>query len=682
MYRFPVLMLVLVAVLTASIPALGQDTANEPVWVGWWVTGDSYTSGEGLRGASGECARSETAYAELVRDELQQRGWVIDPWAATACTGHLAGNLYNQTAPDMWGTPRPDPPRDVDSLWGEAGLDDEGPFGLVSLTIGGNDVDFGGVIADCAAIWMGRCSTTERALTRRIDDLTDPTDSRGRLIIDESRDIQGSMADLYAYIHDRHLSASNGHLVVIGYPRLFAPSGTWRLRTGFRCERVHWEDADMLGRVALHFDQTLHDQVRISREGGRNVHYISVLPSFSQGHELCGREEAWITGLADTFYECPPDHLRGGEICIRMERAFHPNELGHEAISRLFVDYLTGDDIDWNALRRPDPRQVDVDSLLRAEAELVNVSFARLTDGPTEDVVVWSQSQVVMSNMTARVHHVDVYSWHLGRWESIFNANEHQIDGHPLLEARPQTFAAQHARAVETIDFDGDGTSSLAMVVQSAGAVAASGDVWVIDLTGSEPRTEHFAQPLRSVSEAEAVDATIRIRGPYEHEYGAGGLSHQSFTFGWSGDRIDMLTHDIERVVTLRPDGLGLVRFGMDRDVVMTELTALLGAPTSVVHDSGGEMGAYERVEWGEHLTAVFSREQLETWYVESSRFATSTGVRVGMSLEETVSLDPNVVVESWGFTTGGDGPGSMCGFVSEAGIVTTMLAGVGCIAG
>ena len=351
-------LLVLAVTLPASLafPNVGTGIEQEPAppTVGWLATGDSFSSGEGLKDAEGACQLSASAYAPLTRDQLQQGGWELEPWVFAACTGRLSRDLYNRNDSDQG------------SLWEwaiEQGIP-EGPgaVDLVTLSFSGNDIGFGKVILNCLGAanrippdWLSRdrCDVSQEELEFRIDTLADPglleepcanlDDSAGTAqeawLLDRGctaanrlpDGATGSLSEFYRTIYDRHV-ADGGHLVVVGYPKILAWSGTWSLWSGSRCWGVDWEDADMLANVAIYLDETLHGEVAKAAAGGRNIHYLPVLNPF-QDHELCGEKEPWINRIKLIRSVTNPRIFKA---------SFHPNELGHEAEANLLAELLTG----------------------------------------------------------------------------------------------------------------------------------------------------------------------------------------------------------------------------------------------------------------------------------------------------------------------------------------------------
>lgn len=96
--------------------------------------------------------------------------------------------------------------------------------------------------------------------------------------------------------------------------------------------------------------------------------------------------------------------------------------------------------------------------------------------------------------------------------------------------------------------------------------------------------------------------------------------------------------------VVLRPDGLGVVAFGDDAEVVLAELTARLGPPTDDGALPSCPSGEIDRLVSFAGLSVLFAAtggvERLVAWDLEPAsqalpRPATAEGISVGSSLDE-----------------------------------------------
>jgi len=363
--RAALLVLIAAALLNLGLnPALGATAPTSPV--SWYSTGDSYSSGEGVPGNAGACAQTRGAWGPATAKLLSAEGWQVPKTVFTACTGHLVGDQYIARAGAAKG-----------SLWDwakEQGAPATPSIDVVTLSFGGNNIDFASVLTDCLnglpgdwskeSLLFDDCDITENQLRARVEALTKPdalrfdTKSRGN----RPEKVIGSLADFYILVAQRHLS-ERGRLVVMGYPRLFSPSNEWGLWQGTRCNGVTRGDANMLGRIAELLDTVIHSQVTKANKtlGVREkILYISALDLFggreaaragklADRHELCGPGEDWLNGEI-----APANHLanEGDEYMLaRKESGFHPHEKGHAAEARQVAATLSSKGLISEALR-------------------------------------------------------------------------------------------------------------------------------------------------------------------------------------------------------------------------------------------------------------------------------------------------------------------------------------------
>jgi hypothetical protein len=348
--------------MTLNVAADASAPDAPPTPVTWWNTGDSYAAGEGLLDAQGDCQQSNGAFGpksiEILRE---QRGWDVLPAPFSACTGDITMDESMSTAEQRFLNVRPSckasdsaietrpegaMPTDAMSLtaWAQSqpGWTSDGRFDVITLSMGGNDFCFPDIVADCLGIVsdssgvlgnaasytqliatqnpQGRCGVIENELRKRVDALLDGGPGGiPRLTVDGPTNV--GLPELWEQLESEHLNA-DGVLVVVGYPRLITPSSDWQAWRGDRCNTIHRDDADMLGRMAEYLDQRLASTVAVLDGGRGRIRYVSRLQLFDDAgtfHSLCSRGTEWLNTV---FLS-----LRDGTL--RKERAFHPNVLGH-----------------------------------------------------------------------------------------------------------------------------------------------------------------------------------------------------------------------------------------------------------------------------------------------------------------------------------------------------------------
>lgn len=228
--------------------------------------GDSYAAGVGARpdGDSGDCRRSAQSYPARWAAENGPASFV-----SVACSGATAGEVVARQVRTV--------SRDTD---------------LVTITVGGNDIGFGPVLATCSTARDDE--TCLRAIRggERVARLFAP-------------------GGLISVIVGVRLQAPEAKIVVLGYPRLFEP--------GADCDVAGVPNAarrEALNRAADTLNTALADAAQRFRG-----QFVDVVPAFA-GHGVCSADP-WINGPAD-----PPT-----------PDTYHPNAAGYAGA---YLPALTG----------------------------------------------------------------------------------------------------------------------------------------------------------------------------------------------------------------------------------------------------------------------------------------------------------------------------------------------------
>lgn len=348
--RVPLLVAAVVALLPwAPINAGAIERAGPSTPLTWQSAGDSYSSGEGVYGNAGACAQSSLAYGPVAAGRLRTAGWRIDNETFTACTGHLVEDYFNsRTATGeslwAWGREQSGPPR-VD---------------VITMSFGGNDVGFEGVLNDCVTLtpdsWadfmtaLSGCDTSEAELETRIDRLLDPTtDCTGRRSTDAARNLKvsvdgfdcklaldgrrGSIIDFFYDVVAQRLTR-RGRLYVVGYPRIFADFDQWSTWRRISCETIKRGDTEKLGRLAEYLNNKLQDAVKRANQalGAQRVVFVDRFAIFRDGlHELCGTNTEWLNGISLNRDDGKERRKAG---------SFHPNKAGHAATAERLAQQI------------------------------------------------------------------------------------------------------------------------------------------------------------------------------------------------------------------------------------------------------------------------------------------------------------------------------------------------------
>ena len=300
-------------------PTKPDPQPGPPIASGRYVAlGDSYSSGEGVppfeRGTDrrrNRCHRSVGAYsrvfAELASEPSSKfpgtysgfdglgEGW-FGPGKPTflACSGATTTNL-GRLAADGAGiegrAQHNEPAVQLEQLAPEQWWFTD----LITLTIGGNDANFGGVLAQCL---FRSCHQGMRA----------------EAIIDRiANEVPPLLAGAYAGI--RRL-APNASVIALGYPQLFPDDPRKPCSLGKR----------PISRAKQAFLRKRGDQLNrviANTAAAAGLHYVDVGKAFD-GHEPCGPKDEWIHGL----------------VLRQKVWSFHPNKSGQRAYARRLGAYF------------------------------------------------------------------------------------------------------------------------------------------------------------------------------------------------------------------------------------------------------------------------------------------------------------------------------------------------------
>jgi lysophospholipase L1-like esterase len=247
-------------VTVGALPAAGAASVVEYV-----ALGDSYAAGWGGGEPydNGDCKQSGHGYPALLNS--QER---IDLVANASCKGatttyvadHLPSALNQDTR-------------------------------LVTLTVGGNDLDVADVAATCTDRTVPQPLSCQAAIERAL----------GRL-----RDLGPALIDLYAKVAAK---APDARIVVTGYPHLFESA------PGI---------PDAVNNATDELNATIKDAVSVTQNADVNIRYVDVVPEFAT-HGL-----VIPIPIPNAFFINPPG----------TEAAFHPNELGYSAYADAILDTL------------------------------------------------------------------------------------------------------------------------------------------------------------------------------------------------------------------------------------------------------------------------------------------------------------------------------------------------------
>ena len=271
--------------------------------------GDSYSSGfgvgdyefgthkDGTAYPANDCQRSAGAYGPLVAHALKM------PIVFRACQGAVTHDLM---------FPRDNP-------WGESAQFDYlgSNVGLVTFSIGGNDVEFAKRLEECILgfelLPFNTCSSDSK--------VTEPVrESLERL--DGGRATPARIipyGDLFKAARERTPFATR---IAVGYPEFFTRQGGTRPLSPDRCEGIKAVDQTWA-------TEQLRALNSIIKKNAERNGFLFVDPSpYFDGHEFCSGGDEWFFPLIG------PSGLDPGR--------FHPTSAGHRAFMHAVLDVLDG----------------------------------------------------------------------------------------------------------------------------------------------------------------------------------------------------------------------------------------------------------------------------------------------------------------------------------------------------
>ncbi|MDH6109587.1 lysophospholipase L1-like esterase [Kitasatospora sp. MAP12-15] len=234
--------------LGAASPAAASPTADSPApATGYAALGDSYAAGVGAGAydqAGGDCHRSTRGYPALLAARAKPSAF-----QDVACTGATAASVLSDQLPAV----------------------PTGTAGLVTLTVGGNDLDFVDAVTSCLQPF-----TTEGKCNQALDHST-------QLLRDQ---LPGALDRLLTGIGQAQPSA---RVVVTGYPHL--------LETGTTCFVATTSERKRFNALTDQLDDVLRQ--RTAAQGDR-FRFADPRPAFA-GHGICtAHGPEWINRIVLT----------------------------------------------------------------------------------------------------------------------------------------------------------------------------------------------------------------------------------------------------------------------------------------------------------------------------------------------------------------------------------------------
>lgn len=176
----------------------------------------------------------------------------------------------------------------------------EGTVDFVTITIGGNDVEFSKLIKDCA---MKSTYLGSNALKKKIF----------KLWLEFGNTTRKNIYDTYIKIGEL---APEANIIVAGYPKLFEESG--------KGAAISYEEADLINSNVSLFNDRLEELVGDCKKQGMKIHFVDVEEKFS-GHEAY-TDDPWINEII-----LGPSDQELDYMAPYSKYSMHPNGKGTDA---------------------------------------------------------------------------------------------------------------------------------------------------------------------------------------------------------------------------------------------------------------------------------------------------------------------------------------------------------------
>ena len=308
--------------LTIAVVDVPSARAAEPS--DYVALGDSYSSGEGLApydpSTETGCHRSQSGYPGRLR-------WVGIPLlenpAFVACAGAVTADvLYDGVHPAQ-----------IDALTERTKI--------VTLTIGGNDLQFADVLKSCvytSVFWAQQEVKGREGCRRRWNESV-----RDRLKFLKGKPSTNTYypnQDLGTVLEGIRMKAPRAHIFVAGYPKLVGteqlhPAWGCRVGTAARSDVpvaplwISAEDARWIQDLSSGLNIAIQQTVGRARRAGWPVTYVDASTAFEEGHNLCERGRPWMNGVV-------LERKRNGDTGSYTSASFHPNLDGQRGYARAF----------------------------------------------------------------------------------------------------------------------------------------------------------------------------------------------------------------------------------------------------------------------------------------------------------------------------------------------------------
>lgn len=181
----------------------------------------------------------------------------------------------------------------------------------VTLTIGGNDVDFSGIITDCVtgSTYLKKVPYVGSKLEKKLNALWENFD-----------EVEANLKNTYTAISNK--AGSQAKIIVAGYPKLLNSDGKGAV--------ISKEEATIVNENVSRFNDKIESIIEELKDTGINIYFVDVEAEFDKdgGHQAYSKN-AWINKV---ILGSRSEDLK--TFGVASAYSIHPNAKGAEAYAR------------------------------------------------------------------------------------------------------------------------------------------------------------------------------------------------------------------------------------------------------------------------------------------------------------------------------------------------------------
>ena len=314
--------ILLISSVSMSCLASEKNDENQQIMVSM---GDSYSSGEGIERFYGQnepvskrvnnpdwlAHRSEKAWSGMlslptvdgVMSDKKNKNWFFVA-ASGATTQNIKYNFIKEYDKSGYkGSYSLDPQLKVFDELGQNKAD------YVTLTLGGNDVDFSGTILQCV---LKSSHLNPSHLSDKLNNTWKDFFAQGG--------VRDKLYDVYEEIAEK--AGSQAQIIVAGYPKLLDPAGV-----AVNSRSLSFSEAIELNRNVSKFNRAIESIVSNCQGNGMKICFVSVEDAF-EGHGAYSFTDTYINPIYI------PSKDQDLKFSVASSYSIHPNEDGAKAYAR------------------------------------------------------------------------------------------------------------------------------------------------------------------------------------------------------------------------------------------------------------------------------------------------------------------------------------------------------------